>query len=427
MIIKGKARANGAKLADYLLKEQKNERAELLEMRGWNVPTLKDAFAYTEEITRATQCENPFYHVSFRAAPGEELTPEQWQHCADKLEKRLGLEDHHRALVLHTYKGETHLHVVWDRIDDRTLKAAELSFDFFKCKEVARELERELGLQKVRNHKREDERELAAPSFGEDQEARRKGQDLKETRAAIREAWEKSEDGRSFAAALKERGLSLAQGERRDFVAVDERGSVHSIGKRTTGATAAEVREKLSDLDRERIPTVEKVREEQKRELAKEHDRENLIERAKAELTKEAEREEQKKREESRAAKLGATLYDRADMVSMQRDAMKDLGERTKERPAAMPQAKRDDDRQEQQRREMGDDENKRRQTREEEKPRYKSVAERVAEDRARSIAEADRRRSLTPAQRLEEDRQRDERERQLDRSGRERGRERER
>ena len=49
-------------------------------------------------------------------------------------------------------------------------------------------------------------------------------------------------------------------------VAVDDRGAAHSIGKRTTGATAKEVREKLADLDRERLPTVERVREEQKRE-----------------------------------------------------------------------------------------------------------------------------------------------------------------
>jgi hypothetical protein len=181
-------------------------------------------------------------------------------------------------------------------------------------------------------------------------------------------------------------------------------------------------RAELRDIEKELATALDR---EHKDLRAKLHEKAEA-QKAEREQRKEAEREQQKKRDESRAAKLGATLYDRADMVSMQRDAMKDLRERNKERPAATPQAKRDDDRQEQQRREMNDDDNKRRQTREEEKPRYKSVAERVAESRARSIAEAERRRSLSPEQRREEDRQRDERERvnrERDRGGRERER----
>lgn len=266
MIIKAKVRGGGAKLADYLLNEKKNERAELLEMRGFSVDSLKGALNFEEALAeRATRCEKPFYHVAFRAAPGEELTAEPWRHCADKLEQALGMEGHNRALVMHEKDGGQHLHVVWSRIDPETLKVAELAFDYRRCKEVAREIERELGLQQVRDHA--PERGLEPPTHGEEKQANRKGQkrqDLEQTRAAIREAWEESDDGRGFAAALKERGLELAQGERRDFVAVDEEGSVYSIGKRTTGARAADVREKLADLDRADLPTVEQTREQQR-------------------------------------------------------------------------------------------------------------------------------------------------------------------
>ena len=263
MIIKSTVRGNGGKLANYLLNDKKNDRAELLELRGWAAENLKNALLISEEIAHGqTQCEKPFYHVSFRLAPGEELTPEQWERCADALEKRVGLEDHHRAMVMHTYHGEKHLHVVWDRIDENTLKAAELSFEHLQCKKTARALEKELGLQQVRDEKREPEKELAAPTREEEQQARRKGQDLQKLRAAIREAWEKSENGKSFAEALDERGFTLAQGEKRDYVAIDEQGSVYSIGKRTTGATAREVRAKLADLEREQIPSVEQAREE---------------------------------------------------------------------------------------------------------------------------------------------------------------------
>lgn len=264
MIIKNPApRGNAAQLADYLLHEKKNDRAELLEMRGWNMPTLKGAFNMTEEIAHSkTRCENPFYHVSFRAAPGEVLTPEQWQICADRLEKKLGLDGHHRALVLHTYKGENHLHVVWDRIDAQTLIAANLWQDHTKSNEVARQLERELGLKQVPEKSHDREREPDPPTMAEEQQARRKGQDLKDLRQSIRDAWQQSDSGKSFKAALEEKGFTLAQGDRRDYVALDTQGSVYSIGKRTTGASAAQVRERLKDLDRENIPTVEQARDE---------------------------------------------------------------------------------------------------------------------------------------------------------------------
>jgi len=263
MIIKATVRSGGGALADYLLNEKKNDRAELLEMRGWSMPTLKGAFGMTEEIAhKKTQCEKPFYHVAFRAAPGEVLTPEQWQTCADKLEKKLGLDGHHRALVLHTYKGENHLHVVWDRIDEQTLKANGLKYDHLRCKETARALEKELNLEQVRNYKPDREREPDPPTMAEEQQARRKGQDLKDLRQSIRDAWQQSDSGKSFKAALEEKGFTLAQGDRRDYVALDTQGSVYSIGKRTTGAAAREVRAKLADLDRESLPTIEQARAE---------------------------------------------------------------------------------------------------------------------------------------------------------------------
>lgn len=268
MIIKTSVRGHGAQLANYLLKEKKNDRAEILEQRGWNLPTLKGAFCITEEIAYTkTQCKNPFYHVAFRAAPGEVLTPEQWRFCADHLENQLGLKGHHRALVLHTYQGEKHLHVVWDRVHPHTFKAAELKYEHYRVKDAARTLEKELGLQRVRDQKRDPERELTAPTMAEEQQARRKGQDLKAIRSAIREAWQESQDGPSFMATLEARGLTLAQGDRRDYVALDAEGSVYSIGKRTTGAAAREVRAKLADLNRESLPTIEQARAEQAERL----------------------------------------------------------------------------------------------------------------------------------------------------------------
>lgn len=290
MIIKARARGNGGQLTAYLLNSPKNERAELVEMRGFVLDDLKSALAVEQAIAEGkTQCEKPFYHVAFRAAEGEKLTPEQWQHCADELEKAVGLEGHHRAAVMHEQNGEQHMHVVWSRIDPDTLEVAQLSFDHRKCQQVARELELELGLKQLRNQKQE--RQLEAATYRESEQARRKGQNLKATREAIREAWDESRDGREFAEELEQRGLLLARGDRRDFVAVDEQGSVHSIGKRTTGASVAAVREKLADLEREKVPTIEEARERQEQEREERREREEARQTAQ-DARREAGREE---------------------------------------------------------------------------------------------------------------------------------------
>lgn len=271
MIIKSRVRGNGVALAKYLLEDKKNERAEVLEQRGWDMPKVKDAFRMSEEIALSTtQCKNPFYHVSFRAAPGEALTARQWQQCADRLEARLGLAENSRVLVLHTFKGEQHLHVVWDRIDERTLKAVNLYQDRPACIETARALEKELGLLRVRERPREQTQAgegrtqdgKTAARFPEEQQARRAELSVNEIRDRIRGAWEQSDRGDRFAAALEAQGLLLAKGDRRDYVAVDAQGGVYSLGKRTTGASAQEVRARLADLDLDQVPNVEQAREQ---------------------------------------------------------------------------------------------------------------------------------------------------------------------
>ncbi len=61
--------------------------------------------------------------------------------------------------------------------------------------------------------------------------------------------------GQSFSAALHEHGYLLVNGDRRDFVILDNEGEVYSVA-RVTGSNVAEVHAKLADLDRENLPIV---------------------------------------------------------------------------------------------------------------------------------------------------------------------------
>ncbi|HEY1757670.1 MAG TPA: AAA family ATPase [Bryobacteraceae bacterium] len=259
MIAKGTPHNNGAKLAEYLTTGKDNERATLWQLRGFASDDIREAFRSVHVMAEATRSEQPFFHVQVRTPNGENLTCEQWERVADRIESKLGLTDQPRAIAFHfdEKSGHEHMHVAWSRIDDETMTARPLSFFKLRLKEVCRELENELGLTRVTNDRRGP---AMSPHRDEYEQARRLGIDIHEIRTSIRNCWEHSDSGRSFAAALADQKLILARGERRAFIVIDSAGGMHALGKRILGHTAAEVRVRLADLDLQKLPSVEQVR-----------------------------------------------------------------------------------------------------------------------------------------------------------------------
>src|SRR5271165_4203607 len=101
MIAKGNLHAHGAKLASYLTTTYADERAELVELRGFAAGTIREAFLDVQMQAAATQATKPFFHAYVRAPEGERLTREQWQLFAERLEKQLGFTDQPRAIAFH--------------------------------------------------------------------------------------------------------------------------------------------------------------------------------------------------------------------------------------------------------------------------------------------------------------------------------------
>lgn len=260
MIAKGTAHNNGVKLARYMITGKDGERAELWQMRGFAADNIVDAFRDVHVMAEGTRAEQPFFHVQVRNPNGEEVTRAQWERIANRIETKLGLTGQPRAIAFHTGEtdGHEHMHIAWSRIDQDTMTAKRLPYFKFRLKEVSRELEIKLNLTRVRN---EVESPIKyAPTRAEEEQARRLGVDIRKTRMTIRDCYDRSDCGRSFEAALAHEGLILAQGEKRDFLVIDHAGGMHALGKRILGETAREIRERLSDLDRQHLPTVEQVR-----------------------------------------------------------------------------------------------------------------------------------------------------------------------
>ena len=261
MIAKANLHAHGQKLAAYLITGKMGERAELVELRGFASSNIREAFLDVQIQSEATRCEKPFFHCYVRLPDGEGLAREQWQHIADRIEKQLGFEGQGRAVAFHHDRAglETHMHMAWSRIDLDDMRAIDPGLYKNKLKEVSRQLERELGLTRL-SSERDPNHKTLAPGRDEFEQSRRLGTDIRAIREDIRDCWERSDSGKSFIAALAERGHILARGDRRDFVVVDPAGGDHALGKRITGATAAETRTRLADIDKARLPSVEEAK-----------------------------------------------------------------------------------------------------------------------------------------------------------------------
>ncbi len=309
MIIKARARAGGSQLAAYLLNRDGEERAEVLEMRGFDCfgGNLKNALIGIEIESKEHARQNPLYHVSFRLEEGAALTPEQWRECADRLEKNLDLVGNPRALVMHEENGEKHLHVVWSRTNDQTGEYNYLHNDRYKCRDTGRELERVFDTRQLPYT-----RAAEHPNRADHEQAKRQERDIHDIQAEIRAAWEQSDNGASFENALADAGYILAKGDKRDFVAVDRTGQEYTIGKRITGATAAQCRAKCADLDRDFLPTVEEARGYQQ-EQQQQHDQAR------------AEREAEQKKQQEQAQKTEQKNRDIAYIKNYGVDAFKDL------------------------------------------------------------------------------------------------------
>lgn len=257
MIAKGNLHASGARLAAYMVTGKDGEKAELHELRGFADAGIRDAFKTIDAVAKGSHCTKPFFHVQVRNPEGDRaLGPAEWERVADRIERINGLKDQPRAIAFHTDEktGERHMHVAWSRMDDLTLRPRPLPFYKFRLKEVCRELEIELGLTQVRNDR--ERPEIRAAHRGEQAQAKRLGIDDRALRGAIRDAWERADNGKAFVAALEEQGLMLCAGDRRDYVVMDARGGTHALGKRLLGVSAADTRKVLADLDRDAMPSV---------------------------------------------------------------------------------------------------------------------------------------------------------------------------
>jgi hypothetical protein len=263
MIIKGGSRQNRRFFARHLLNPKDNDNVRVCEFKGFAQEDVKQAFLDMEAIAKGTRCENYFYHANLSPRADEHLTDEQWSFAVDTLEKHLGLEGQPRLVIEHEKEGRTHRHVIWSRIDADTMTARPDSLTYKKHEAAAREIEKACDLEPVASVLVKDRKEPRPERRARDYEGFRgvrSGLSPDEVKREVTALWQECDSGLAFQAALAEKGYILCRGDRRDFCIVDPAGDEHSLARRISGAKAADVRERLRDVDRELLPTMAEAR-----------------------------------------------------------------------------------------------------------------------------------------------------------------------
>ena len=259
MIIKGGERANSKELAVHLLNDSENDIIHVHGLRGFVASDLTGAMKEAQAISLGTECKNHLFSVSFNPPENEVVSIEAFEEVILRLENKLGLQTHSRAIVFHEKQGRRHAHAVWSRIDPVTMKAKNLSHYKLKCQEISRKLYLEHDWKMPRGLARKGHADPRNFTLTEWQQSKKSKRDPRDIKAEIQDAYAISDNALTFTNALSDRGYILAKGDRRGHVAVSHDRQVFSIA-RYVGKKAKQVRAKLGEPSD--LPSVEKAQKQ---------------------------------------------------------------------------------------------------------------------------------------------------------------------
>ena len=265
MILKASKRSGGAQLGQHLLKTEENEHVEIHEVSGFVSDSVTGAMNEAYALARGTKCRQYLFSLSLSPPAQESVRPEVFEKALGEIEEKLGLSGQPRVIVFHEKEGRRHCHAVWSRIDAQTMTAKELPFFKLKLNKIAKQLYLENGWDMPKGFTSAKLRDPRNFTLDEWQQAKRAGLDPRELKSAIQSCWKQADGRQAFAAALEERGLFLARGDRRGYVAVTLDGDAFAIS-RMIGAKAKDVQARLGDPAK--LPSVAETRQKLASEIA---------------------------------------------------------------------------------------------------------------------------------------------------------------
>lgn len=265
MILKASQRGGGKQLARHLMRTDENEHVEIHELRGFVSDDLIGALTEAHAVSKGTRCKQFLFSVSLNPPQNERVSTETFESAIARIEERNGLKGQPRIIVFHEKQGRRHAHAVWSRIDAETMTARPLPYFKNKLRDLGRELYIEQGWKMPRGFMNSRESDPRNFTLAEWQQAKRMGSNARDLKELMQECWAVSDSRAAFTQALKARGIALAKGDRRGFVALTPQGEVLSVA-RYTGKKTKEINARLGKPDD--LPDVQQARADLSRQLS---------------------------------------------------------------------------------------------------------------------------------------------------------------
>ncbi|MCE6993125.1 relaxase/mobilization nuclease domain-containing protein [Dyadobacter sp. CY323] len=219
-------------LAMYLLDKRDNEKIEILDIRGTATPTdLKRSLLEMELTVELTNGLKGLHHgqIAPRAHESRNMTIDDWHYCIETYARNTGHEGQKYAAVLHTKKGSTHAHVVFERYKHETGTLIRDSFNYYDNNHTRAELEKHFGHEPT-PWRRDKTHE----------------QNHKKT---LSEIWEYSKDGIDFIEQAEAMGYQVAKGlDRRPYKVITPDRQSLDLVRQLDGVKTAEVKKEFADI-----------------------------------------------------------------------------------------------------------------------------------------------------------------------------------
>jgi hypothetical protein len=255
MILKASQRGGGKQLGLHLTNTHDNEHVEIHEVRGFVSNDVTGAFKEAYAVSKATKCKQFLFSVSLNPPQNENVDIASFESAIDRIEERNNLSGQPRVIVFHEKEGRRHAHAVWSRIDAETMTARNLPFFKERLQELSKELYREHDWKMPRGFVSKDERDPRNFTLDQWQQAKRMDRTAKDLKQDIQDAWAISDNKASFEAAMQEKGLMLARGDRRGYVAVNMVDKQVLSLSRYSGKKTKELEARLGEADK--LPSVD--------------------------------------------------------------------------------------------------------------------------------------------------------------------------
>jgi hypothetical protein len=269
MIVKGSARGKPLDLAKHVLKEE-NEAVRLIHSEGVLADDIEGAIVEMDAQGAALRTRRTLYHASINPEPGKDrdMTDAERDYAVATFRKKMGFENQPYIVIEHEKYGKDgvlrrHWHIVTALADVEHMRAVRTDHNYRKHEEIAREIERHLGHEKVQGAHvdRDGERPDRTPTHAEMQQAERGAVSAKEAKALGAELWAATDSGKALKAGLEAQGWIVARGDqpRADggayFMAIDPQCGTHEL-RRMVPVKAAALYARMAEIDPASLPSV---------------------------------------------------------------------------------------------------------------------------------------------------------------------------